>query len=297
MLHKWNSEFIVKKSTAVILLLATAALWSFGGVLIKLVDWNPIAIAGMRSAIAALFILIIIRRPKITWSFPQIGGALCYAATVILFVSANKLTTSANTILLQYTAPIYVALLGAWFLKERVKLSDWVTIFFVLAGIVLFFFDKLSTGGVYGNILAIVSGVTFAGTIIFMRSQKDTSPLESAFIGNVATAIIGLPFIFSSMPDLSSWIGLIILGVFQLGLSYILYSIAIKRVTALEAILIPVLEPILNTVWAFLFIGEKPGLWAFVGGIIVIATITIRCILPVIRHKPAIDENPDSSKA
>lgn len=297
MLHKWNSEFIVKKSTAVILLLATAALWSFGGVLIKLVDWNPIAIAGMRSAIAALFILIIIRRPKITWSFPQIGGALCYAATVILFVSANKLTTSANTILLQYTAPIYVALLGAWFLKERVKLSDWVTIFFVLAGIVLFFFDKLSTGGVYGNILAIVSGVTFAGTIIFMRSQKDTSPLESAFIGNVATAIIGLPFIFSSMPDLSSWIGLIILGVFQLGLSYILYSIAIKRVTALEAILIPVLEPILNPVWAFLFIGEKPGLWAFVGGIIVIATITIRCILPVIRHKPAIDENPDSSKA
>lgn len=278
MMHMTNINLKPGRGLSVLLLIATAVLWSFGGILIKLIDWNPIAIAGMRSAIASLFILWIIKKPKLNWSPVQIGGAVAYASTVISFVAATKSTTAANAILLQYTAPIYVAIFSAWFLKERTKLIDWVTIFFVIAGMLLFFVDNLGTGGYYGNLLAIFSGITFAAITMLMRKQKDTSPLESIFLGNVLTAVVSLPFMFQSAPSPTSWIGLILLGVFQLGLSYVLYSAAIKHVTALEATLIPVIEPILNPIWVFFMYGELPGTWAFVGGLVVIVSVTLRCI-------------------
>jgi len=277
--HMINGEQNIGRFGAISLLIGTAILWSFGGILIKSVSWNPIAIAGARSAIAALLILIILRRPHLTWSLPQIGGAVAYASTVITFVAATKLTTAANAILLQYTAPVYVALLSVWLLKERIRYTDWITIFFVIGGMTLFFIDKLTKGGFLGNILAILSGISFACLVIFMRKQKLGSPLESAFLGNIATALIGLPFMFQSVPRGSGWIGLILMGLFQLGLSYILYSIAIKHVPALEAVLIPILEPILNPVWVFLILGEIPGRWAFLGGFIVIVSITLRYTL------------------
>lgn len=269
---------------AIALLVITAVLWSMGGLLIKLINWNPIAIAGVRSAIAALLILIVIRKPKITWSFNQIGGAIAYAGTVILFVMANKMTTAANAILLQYTAPVYVAIFGAWFLKEKVKWIDWVTIFFVIGGMLLFFIDRVSAGGLAGNIIAIISGIFFAGTAMFMRKQKNESPLESIFLGNVLTALICSPFMFGSMPDASSWAGLLILGIVQLGISYILYSIAIKNVTALEAVLVPVIEPILNPIWVLIVMGEKPGVWSLVGGFIVLFFITARCVIATLKE-------------
>lgn len=286
MMNKSESDRRVR-STALLLLAATAALWSLGGLFIKMVEWNPVAIAGMRSAIAALLMLTVVRKSRITWSFYQIGGAVAYAGTVILFVSANKMTTAANAILLQYTAPVYVALLGAWLLKERTRIVDWVAIAFVLGGMVLFFVDHLSPGGMVGNIVAILSGVSFAFLVIFLRLQKDGAPLESMFLGNVLTALIGLPFMFQSMPNAKSWAGLAILGIFQLGLSYILYARAIKHVTALEAILVPVIEPILNPVWVFLFMGEVPGKWALAGGLVVLLAVTARCVVDALRAEGA----------
>lgn len=271
-----------QRSLAIAALAITSTLWSLGGLLIKLVTWNPVAIAGMRSAIAALVFILYIRKPKITFSFAQVGAAFFYAGTVILFVTANKMTTSANAILLQYTAPIYVAIFGFWFLKERTSFLDWITIFFVLAGMVLFFVDEISINGIWGNIVAILSGVSFAGLAIFMRMQKDGSPIESILLGNILTALIGLPFMFQSMPDGKSWLGLILLGVIQLGIPYVFYSYAIKHVTALEAVLITVLEPVLNPVWVAVFIGEIPGLWAMLGGIIVLISVTGRCVIPVV---------------
>lgn len=116
---------------------------------------------------------------------------------------------------------------------------------------------------------------------IFMRMQKDGSPIESVVLGNILTAIIGVPFVFQDMPDAKGWIYLVVLGLVQLGLPYILYSKAIKHVTALEASLIPILEPILNPVWVFLALGEIPGKWALVGGIIVITVVTGRCLLSI----------------
>jgi len=261
---------------AVGLALGASVLWSSGGLLIKWVSWSPLAIAGARSAIAAVVLLVALRHPHFSWSFAQVGGAVVYTTTVILFVVATKLTTAANAILLQYTAPVYAALFGAWFLGERVAWLDWVIIAAVLGGMTLFFLDRLTPGGLWGNICAIASGVSYAGLVTFLRKQKSGSPLESILIGNLLTALVGLPFMLQGPPGGASWVGLIFLGVFQLGLSYVLYSTAIKYITALEAILVAVVEPILNPLWVFLLIGEAPGRWALLGGTVVLIAMTVR---------------------
>lgn len=274
LLHKELS-----RPQALTFLVVAAVLWSLGGLLIKLVDWHPVAIAGIRSAIAALLFLAVLRRPRPYWSPLLCGGALAYAATVIFFVSATKLTTAANAILLQFTAPIYVAILGAWFLKERTKPVDWIAIFFVMAGMGLFFMDGFAPGHRLGNLLAICSGISFALLIIFLRLQKNGSTLEPLFWGNVLTALIGLPFMTAPLPDLSGWASLATLGVFQLGLSYLLYAVAIRHVTALDATLVPVVEPILNPVWVFLVMREVPGLWALAGGALVLLSVAGRIVI------------------
>lgn len=268
------------KSTAIIFLLCTAILWSTGGFLIKFIEWHPIAIAGGRSIIAALIMWVYVKKPKFTWSNIQIMGAVAYAFTVILFVIANKLTTAANTILLQYTGPIYVALFSYWFLKEKITSIDWITILTVILGMTLFFIEKLSPDGILGNFIAILAGIAFAWLALCLRKQKDGSPLESLILGNILTAIIGLPFIIDSgIPSQQSMIALFVLGIFQLGIPYILYSKAVKYVSALDAVLIPVLEPILNPLWVFLLLGESIGMWPMIGGAIIIVAITTRSIL------------------
>lgn len=267
---------------AVFFLIFAAVFWSLGGLLIKWIDWNPMAIAGTRSAIAGLVIILMFpflrRRPHFTFSPAQVLGGLTYALTVILFVLANKLTTAANVILLQYTAPIYVALLGSWFLGEKTTRQDWFMIATVMGGMLLFFFDTLKPGGLLGNILAIISGIAFGGFAVFMRKQKGGSTIESLLIGNFVTALVCLPFMFKSMPDPKGWVGLILLGVVQLGIPYILYSIAVKHVTALDSMLIPIIEPLLNPLWVFFLLGERPGPWALVGGAIVLISVTFRGI-------------------
>jgi drug/metabolite transporter (DMT)-like permease len=269
------------RAQAVSLLVITAILWSSGGLLIKLVPMHPLAIAGTRSAVAALLFLAVIRKPRWRGSLAQIVGAVAYMATVMSFVAATKLTTAANAILLQYTAPVYVALLGAWLLREKARLSDWITVLVVLGGMALFFMDELMPGHLAGNLLAIFSGMCFAIMVICLRKQKNDSPLESVFFGNILTALVGVPFLTTQpMPGAAGWAAIAFLGLFQLGLSYILYAIAIRHVTALDGILIPVVEPILNPVWVLLFLGESPGPWALAGGLIVLGSVTVRCFLP-----------------
>ncbi|MDZ7362411.1 MAG: DMT family transporter [candidate division KSB1 bacterium] len=268
-----------QRRRAIIFLVIASLLWSLGGLLIKLVNWNALAVAGMRSAIATLVLLIYLGRPRFHWSTAQIGGAVAYTFTVILFVLANKLTTAANAILLQYSAPVYVALFGAKFLGEKTRWFDWVTVVIVLGGMALFFADDLAAGNWLGNICAMLSAVSFSWLVLLLRKQKAGSPFESIVLGNLFAGLIGLPFMFESMPDAKSWLGLILLGVFQLGLSYIFYAAAVKHVSALEAVLIPVLEPLLNPIWVLLLIGETPGWWAGVGGTLVLLAVTGRGIL------------------
>ena len=262
-------------------LMAVAALcWSLGGLLIKSVAWPPLAVAGGRGLIAAAFLAVFAPRFRFTWSAAQIGGAVAYAGTTILFVTANKLPTAANAILLQYTAPVWIALFGAWFLGERATRADWFTIAVVFGGMALFFCDDLQFAGFAGNLVALASGVAFASMTLLLRKQKDTSAEESIFLGNLLAGVIGIPFMFSahSVPSVRGWIALALLGVVQLGVSYLLYARAIRHVTALEAVLIPVIEPILNPVWVLLALGERPGPLSLLGGVIVLSAVTMRTL-------------------
>lgn len=266
-----------------LILVLTGILWSTGGVLIKWIEWHPFAIAGMRSLISAVVLLVFIKKPRFTWSFPQIGGAIAFTATVLLFVTATKLTTAANAILLQYTAPVYTAMFAGGFLHERTEWYDWLTVAVVFGGIFLFFFEGLSLRGTWGNILAVLSGVSWAWVGLFLRKQRLGSPFESVLLGHLAAAVIGAPFMLRSVPKAEGWLGLVLLGVFQMGLSYYLYARAIKRVRALDAMLILTIEPVLNPVFVFLFIGETPGRTALAGGAVVLASVTVRSVLQLRR--------------
>jgi drug/metabolite transporter (DMT)-like permease len=267
---------------SVLLLIATALCWSLGGLLIKSVDWPPLAVAGGRGLIAALFLVATSRALRFHFSRAQVLGALGYAACTVTFCVATKLTTAANAILLQYSSPVWIALFGAWFLGERATRADWITIAVVLAGMTLFFADSLELSHALGNSLAVISGVCFAGMTIALRQQKDASPVESIILGNLLAFAIGLPWIIGA-PALSptGWIALAVLGTVQLGFAYWLYVRAIRHVTALESVLIPVIEPILNPVWVLVATGEKPSRLALVGGVIVLTAVTFRAIATV----------------
>lgn len=275
---------IFDRRGALVALVGAALLWSIGGVLIKWVDWHPMAIMGTRSAMAALLMLACGGRVRLRGSRSRVLGAVFYAITVMLYVPACKMTTAANAILLQYTAPVWIALFGAWYLKEKPSWIDWGMIAITLGGMTLFFKDGISGRSGLGDILALISGITIAWMMLFLRRQKEGSPLDSVLLGNILAALGGLPFLFSGpAPDARGWLGLVLLGFIQLGLSYTLYAHAIKHVTALEAIIVLTLEPILNPVWALLLIGERPTGWALLGGILVLAAVTARGIL-IARH-------------
>jgi drug/metabolite transporter (DMT)-like permease len=263
------------RKKALLLIVLVAILWSSGGVLIKLVSWNPLALAGIRSLISAVFLLLVARGKRFNFSLLALAGALAYAATLITFVAATKLTTAANAILLQYTAPIYVALLGGWFLHEHINWKDWLAIAAVLGGMAFFFLDKLSLTGMSGNLLAISSGLFFAWLVLLLRKQKDTNPLQSIIMGNILVFLIGLPFCQALQLTKGNITGILALGIFQIAIPYLLYSIAIRHVRAFDAILVMTLEPILNPIWVWLIIAEVPGYWSIVGGLIVIAAILL----------------------
>jgi drug/metabolite transporter (DMT)-like permease len=262
----------------VLLLLATAILWSLGGVLIKSIDWTPVAIAGSRSLIAALAMSLLMPRviQKISWQ--SIPGAVAYAATVILFVVATKLTTAANAIFLQYTAPIYIAMIGPWFLRESTKWQDWLLILLALAGVALFFLDQLSLQGLSGIVAALGSGFSYAWLAILMRHQRAASPEAVVLLGNVFTLLFALPWMFPIMKIEQNGPWLLLLGIVQLTIPYLIYSVAIRHVRALDASIISIIEPILNPIWVMLVTNERPSFWSIVGGSIVLATSLTRSL-------------------
>ena len=264
------------------MLVMTGIMWSTGGLLIKIIPWPPMVISGIRGGIAALTIFLLPGNLKFTWSRIQVAAAVCYVLVVTLFVIANKLTTAGNSILLQYTAPVYVAIFGYTFLGERSTRVDWVTILVLLTGLTVFFFDELTISGVLGNVCAILSGMSFAALTILLRKQKDGSPADSILLGNLLTLLVGLPVIVTGVTwDPIPWLLIVVLGVFQLGIPYVLYTTAIKYVTALDAIIYPIIEPILNPIMVFLVLGEVLGSWAILGGVLVLGGVIVRGLLQV----------------
>jgi drug/metabolite transporter (DMT)-like permease len=216
---------------------------------------------------------------RFSWTRLQIAGALGYVGAQLFFIMATKLTTAANAIFLQYTLPIYIVIFGYWFLNERPRRADWVSLVIIFTGLFLFFGDDLNFQGVYGNLLAIFSGMSMAVLMLCMRKQKDGTPANTVLLGNLIGVAIGLPSLVQESFTLTN-IGIIsYLGIFQIGLSFVLYSIAIKQVQALESTLILTLEPILNPLWVFWVIGERPGKMALIGGMFVIGAVIARSII------------------
>ncbi len=270
---------------ALFLLAVCGLWWSTGGLLIKLVTWHPIAIWSARSAFCAL-LLWTVRRPSLRGiARMEWGAALALAATTGCFIVANKLTTAANAILIQYSAPIWIALLGRWFLGERASRLDWITIALVLGGIVLFFADELAPGHAAGNLVALAAGVAFAFSTMTLRrvavDHPEIDPVRPVLLGNALAAVLGAPFLFigGPPPGAGGWAALVALGFVQQGAAYLAFTWAIRHATALEAMLIPIIEPILSPLWVALAIAEIPGPWALVGGAIVVGSVSLRAAL------------------
>ena len=267
--------------SALFVLALAAVLWSIGGLLIKWIPLPSLAIAGTRSAIAAIMIAMLCRPLHFLWTKAQWGAAIGFALTVIFFVVATKLTTAANAILLQYTAPVYVAILSARFLGEKTSRQALFCLSFTAIGMVLFFMENLSADHLLGNFIAALSGIAFAGMAICLKIQKGQSTTESMLLGNILTALVGLPFLFldsTPTPTATEASLLLLLGVVQIGTPYILYSFAIRHVTALEGTLIPMIEPILNPIWVALFYGEIPSHLALLGGGIVLMSLLLYAV-------------------
>ncbi len=265
------------RKVSILCLLIASILWSTGGLLIKWVDWNPIAIAGIRSGISSLvmigFWFVLTKKlPKKPDKF-VLFGAFNYVVLVMLFVSANKLTTSANAILLQFTAPIWAMIIGAIFFKEKFHKKDIFTVTIVFGGMILFFIGDIDGGGLLGNILAVISGISMALMIISLKKVKNHKPIEVIIWGNIFTFIVAMPFYSGIVFTSANLTGILLLGIFQLGISYIFFTKGIENVTVLEGILIPVIEPLLNPLWVFWGTGEKPSQYALIGGVIVLAAV------------------------
>jgi drug/metabolite transporter (DMT)-like permease len=261
----------------VILMVATASLWSIAGLFIKVINWNPFAIAGVRSFIASLVILAFLGKPKINLSFPQIAAAVANAVTMLLFVVANKTTTAANAILLQYMAPVFTAFIGAALLKEKTRIEHWVSMFFVAVGMTIMFAGKFDGGRFFGDAIALISEVTFSLYIVFLRMQKEGSPLESNLLSQwIAAGVCLMVSLFLPMPQLTSKSvsAVLVLGIIQIGVPSILIAYAIKRISAVSANLIAVIEPVLNPVWVFIALGEYPGMNTIIGGAVILVAVT-----------------------
>jgi drug/metabolite transporter (DMT)-like permease len=280
---------INKRNRAIIFLAIAATLWSTAGLFIKWIPTNPIALSGMRSGIAFVVILMYwFARYKTRLPRPSkavIFGAVNYAVLVMLFVSANKLTTSANAILLQFTAPVWILLIGRFFYKEKVHSRDILTVIIVFFGMSLFFVGKLEIGGMVGNVLAVISGICMGIMIVNLNKLKNHNPIEIIIWGNLIMFIIGMPFLGGVSLNSKAIAGILALGIFQLGISYVFYTAGIQDVTPLEGILIPVIEPLLNPIWVLVFMDEKPTVFSVIGGLVVMVAVVLRNVLLVIDNR------------
>ena len=263
-----------------------AILWSSSGLFIKLMDWHPMVITGLRSLIAALFMLGVrtfIFKPgrQKNKKGPLWAGAFVYSFTMFTFVIANRLTTAANVIVLQYSAPVWAALLGWIVLKERPRWQHWVALACVFGGFTLFFRDGFSTAASLGDSIAVLSGLLFGAHSVLMRMQKDGNPADCMLLSHVVTFIISIPFIILYPPELnsSSVLPIVYMGIVQIGCASLLYSYGLKRITAVQAMLTAVIEPLLNPLWVFVVIGERPSVSALIGGGIILEAILIPNLL------------------
>ena len=263
----------------------SALLWSSGGLFIKVIELDAFQISFYRSGIAALTILIICLYKKINLRFEfDIISVLCslsYAFILILFVIATKLTTAANAIFLQFTAPIYLLVLEPIFLKTKFEKRNLIALVFCFAGMILFFFGKLDMSNIQGNLLAIGSGICFALFSLFLKWKKKIHKTESTIIyiitGNILVCLFCLPVIYDKLQiEINQAVILLFMGVFQIGISYIIFNEGIKYISATESMIIAMLEAILNPIWVYIGVSEVPSVYSIAGSVIILGAIIWR---------------------
>lgn len=267
----------MKHTKAVLLTCLVALVWSLAGFNIKVIDWAPLSITGGRSLIAAILMgPFIIRKDMLRINGPIILCALSYVVFNYSFILSTKLTTSAYAIMMQYTAPVYIVLFSWLVWHEKVSLNDIICIIFVAIGMGFFFSDSSITGSLFGKIIAILNGISFASISICFKLQKVNNPVVSIFWGNVFTAVIGIPFITTSgIPDMQSMLFLLLAGVIAAA-SYTTYAYVSTNLSALETVLIPIIDPVMNPVWVCLMLGEIPGIRTIIGACVILIAVIIR---------------------
>ncbi len=288
---------------AEIQIVAAALLFSIGGAAIKACALTAWQVASFRSGIAAAVILLLVPAARRGWSRRTVLVGLAYAATVILFVLANKMTTAANAIFLQSTAPLYILLLGPWLLREQIQRREILIMTLVAVGLGMFFLgiqspQKTAPDPLRGNILAALGGVSWTLTIVGLRwlgraedpkskirsltqarkgPQSSESTIAAVALGNLIAFAVALPWALPvGESRTKDWVLVGLLGVFQIGLAYVFLTRGIGHITALEASLLLLIEPVLNPIWALLIHGEKPGGWALVGGLLILGATVLK---------------------
>jgi len=273
-------------ASPLLLVLAAALLWSTGGLFIKWTTLSAFELTFGRSLLAAITVAIFTRREGYRLNTMTVLTSLLYAALLLLFVIATKLTTAANAIFLQYTAPIYVLVLEPLFYKEKFRRADLFAVAACIAGMSLFFMGKLRPQDVSGNFTALASGLCFAFYILLLRHPhtQRVNRASSVIYGNlllvIFTAVVIIYFNGTAGHiSVHDAVSVLYLGVVQIGVAYTLFTLGMARgVRSLDAGIVGYIEPVLNPIWVFIFLGERPSGWALVGGAIIIAAVASHAI-------------------
>ncbi len=256
-------------------MLGASLCFSTGGVLIKLIPWNPLAINGVRNLIASCVIgmYILITHHKLKWNLTVLIGAMSMAGVTTFYTIANKLTSAGNAIVLQYTAPVWIIILMFMFFGKKPDRTEGIATLIVFAGIVCFFFEGISTGNILGDLTALLSGVFYAG--VFMLNQFERGDaLSSMFFGQLMCGVFLSPFVLKETQFTALILtAVFVLGTVQVGLAYILFSIGTRYTDPVTASVINAIEPILNPILVAVFYGEKIGRLALIGAAIVIGGV------------------------
>lgn len=270
-------------------ILGAALLFSTGGAAIKATTLSSWQVASFRSGVAALFLVLAVRQARHIWSPRTLAVGVAYAATLTLYVTANKLTTAANAIFLQSTAPIYLLLLGPWVLREPVRRADIFFTFGIAAGMTLFFVGTESPSSTapapfHGNLLGAASGLTWAMTLLGLRwlGRGTTNPQaagQAVVAGNVIACLACLPLALPvTSTSAADWTIIGFLGVFQIGIAYVFMTRGMRGVPALEASLLLLLEPVASVLWAWVFHSEEPGAWSSTGCVLILVSTVLRVV-------------------
>jgi len=269
---------------------AAAVLWSTGGLFIKWTSVSGLELSFGRSLLAAVTVAIFTRHEGFGLNRVTAIASVLYAALLVLFVLATKQTTAANAIFLQYTAPVYLLILEPLIYKEKFRRRDLIVVIACVAGMSLFFVGKLRPQDVTGNILALASGFCFACYFLLLRhsTARAVNRASSVIYGNLLVVLIAAPVGIKALSGMSAHdaMSIVYLGVVQIGVAYTLFTVAMARgVRSLDAGIVGYIEPVLNPIWVFLVLGERPTKWALVGGAIIVVAVVAHTLLEARRNR------------